>query len=119
MLENFQDIIVISKFDYSYDLKNDEDHFLKNSEAFLSLVHTVAVDSLYSDSRFTTVYKNIVEERSNALLMDEETINYYQYNLNVMPNPGILYAIAYLEMLLSIFSKIGGEVTRDHKRQLK
>jgi hypothetical protein len=50
---------------------------MKNSEAFLNLVHTVAVDTLYSDSRFTVVYKNIVEERSNALLMDEDTINYY------------------------------------------
>jgi hypothetical protein len=89
---------------------------MKNSEAFLNLVHTVAVDTLYSDIRFTVVYKNIVEERSNALLMDEDTINYYQYNLNVLPNPGILYTIAYVEMLLSIFGKISGDVTRDLKR---
>jgi hypothetical protein len=92
---------------------------MKNSEAFLNLVHTVAVDTLYSDSRFTVVYKNIVEERSNALLMDDDTINYYHYNLNVLPNPGILYAISYLEMLLAIFGKISGDVTRDLKRQLK
>ncbi len=89
---------------------------MKNSEAFLNLVHTVAVDTLYSDSRFTAIYKNIVEERSNALLMDDDTINYYQYNMNVLPNPGILYAIAYLEMLLGIFGKINGDVSRDLKR---
>ncbi len=69
MMEHFQDIIVQSKFDFSYDLKNDED-----------------------------------------------TVNYYHYNLNVLPNPGILYAIAYLESLLSIFGKINGNVARDLKR---
>jgi hypothetical protein len=51
--------------------------------------------------------------------MDEDTINYYHYNLNILPSPGILYAIAYVEMLLSIFGKISGDVTRDLKRQLK
>ena len=92
---------------------------MKNSEEFLKIVHTVAVDSMYSFSRFTTVYKNIVEERSNALLIDEDTINYYHYNLNILPNPGILYAIAYVESLLSIFGKINGNLARDLKRHLK
>ena len=63
----------------------------------------MAIDSFYSSSRFTAVYKNIIEERTNALLMDEDTINYYQYNLNIVPNPGVLYAIAYLEGILNIF----------------
>ena len=116
MMEHFQDIIVQSKFDFSYDLKNDEENFMKNSEAFLNIVHTTAVDSMYSYSKFTAIYKNILEERSNALLMDEDTVNYYHYNLNVLPNPGILYAIAYLESLLSIFGKINGNVARDLKR---
>jgi hypothetical protein len=89
---------------------------MKNSEAFLQIVHTMTVDSMYSYSRFTTIYKNIVEERSNALLLDEDTVNYFHYNLNVLPNPGILYAIAYLENLLQIFGKINGNIGRDLKR---
>lgn len=70
-------------------------------------------------SNFTQLYKNIIDEKANALLMDEETMNFNHFNLNVLPDPGILYAFNYLESLLSILGKYNSEYCKDLKRQLR
>lgn len=65
------------------------------------------------------MYKNIIDEKADALLMDEEAIDYNHFNLNVMPAPGIIYAVNYLESILSILGKYNPEVCKDLKRQLR
>lgn len=65
------------------------------------------------------MYKNIIDEKANALLMDEECIDFNHYNLNVMPTPGIKYAVNYLESILGTLGKYNIETCRDLRRQLK
>jgi hypothetical protein len=121
LMEVFQDIICISKFDFSEEIDEDDNgatskNFVNLSRQYLQLVHQQAADSLYSSSRFTIMYKNIIDEKTNALLMDEDTIDYNQYNLNVLPSPGITYAVNYLESILTILGKYNPDTCKDLRR---
>ncbi len=58
---------------------------IRNSNEFLDDVHRFAADSLYPVQRYSKTYNNIIEEKANALLMDEETMNFYIYNMNIKP----------------------------------
>lgn len=49
-----------------------------------------------------SIFKKILEKRANALLFSEETISFYQYNIQVMPQEMNKYAVAYLMRLLTI-----------------
>ena len=48
------------------------------------------------------IFKPILEERANALLFSEDTVNFYQYNVSVKPSDGINFALAYLLRILTI-----------------
>jgi len=80
-MEVFQDIIVISTFDF-YNEHAMAGEF-RSSQRFFEEVHRQVVDSLYPVQKYNQIYKNIIEEKSNALLMDEETMNFYHYNINI------------------------------------
>jgi hypothetical protein len=45
-----------------------------------------------------------VTERANALLMDEEMANYFQYNLGVSPL-GLVTAVNYMRSVLGLLSR--------------
>ncbi|TNV85265.1 hypothetical protein FGO68_gene15236 [Halteria grandinella] len=121
LMEVFQDIICISCFDFSQDLEDEEEskEALKFSKQYLQVVHQQACDTLHSSSRFASLYKNIIDEKANALLMDEDSIDFNHYNLNVMPMPGIKFAVNYLESLLGTLGKYNIDICRDLRRQLK
>ncbi|CDW74435.1 arm repeat protein [Stylonychia lemnae] len=116
LMEVFQDIVVISIFDFH----NEHGHVgeYRSSDNFFQMVHHLIVDSIYPIQRQNLIYKNIIEERSNALLMDEDTMNFYHYNLNIQPI-GITYAVNYLRSILSILSRYNGEYPKELNRQLK
>ena len=42
--------------------------------------------------------------------MNEETMNFYQYNLGIFPEEGIKFALAYLLKLLKILLKYSSKV---------
>ncbi len=90
----------------------------RESDRFLEEVHRQVVDSVYPTQRYNKYYKNIIEEKSNALLMDEDTMNFYHYNLNIQPQ-GIVYAVNYIRSILTILSRYNGEFPKDLIRQLK
>lgn len=73
---------------------------------------------MYPVQRYSSFYRNIIEEKATALLMDEETTNFYLYNLNVVP-AGISFAVNYIKSILTILSKYNGEYCKDLLRQLK
>lgn len=60
------------------------------------------------------IYKNILKEKANALLFNEETLNYYQYSLQVFPQDFVKYAISYLMKLMSMLLKYNN----DHYKEL-
>mmetsp|Transcript_8002 Transcript_8002/g.7498 ORF Transcript_8002/g.7498 Transcript_8002/m.7498 type:complete len:142 (+) Transcript_8002:680-1105(+) len=102
LMEIFQDIILYSTFDYLDEepLKENEKGLqVRNLQNYLKEAHQLCADSIYSTQRFNAIYKNIVIERANSLLMDEETMNYYQCNLNIQPY-GIGFAHSYLKCIL-------------------
>ena len=119
LMEVFQDIICISQFDFSQEMALEGDQVFKKSNDFLRFVHHLAVDSLHPASRITSMFKNLIDEKSSALVMDEETIEFNHYNLNVLPNPGIVHAVNYLESILSILGKYNTDLCKDLKRQIK
>ena len=73
---------------------------------------------MYPVQRYANFYRNIIEEKATALLMDEDTVNFYLYNLNIVPS-GIPYAVNYLKGMLTILSRYNGEFCKDLLRQLK
>ncbi len=120
LMEIFQDIICISTFDYHDHVvleNNKEGQEVMKLSQFIEKVHRSCADTMYSSQKFNNMYKNIVEERANALLMDEETINFYHYNLNTQPS-GIGYAVSYLMKILAILSKYNPEL-KDLSKQVK
>ncbi len=69
-MEMYQDIIVISRFELS-ELDEEAKDIDKRSLGFLHEVHQVAVDSMHSSKKTNCIYRDIIEERANALLIDE------------------------------------------------
>lgn len=115
LMEVFQDLICMSTYSLTKNKQLDELQLAKKSEEVLKLVHQVACDSLYCESRFTAMYKNIIDEKANALLMDDQTVDFYHYNLNILPSPGIIYASLYLECILNILGKYNNHLCKDLK----
>ena len=46
-------------------------------------------------------FKVIVEKKANGLLFNEETLNFFQYSLQVFPRDFVKFAISYLMKLMS------------------
>jgi hypothetical protein len=65
------------------------------------------------------VYKNIVEEKTNALLLDEDGFGFYHYNLGIMPAGAIICAYNYLDSIISILGKYNVDICRDLRKTLK
>ena len=74
-MEMYQDISVISRCELS---ERDEEvkEIDKRSLGFLQEVHQVAVDSMHSSKKTNCIYRDIIEERANALLIDEQTAKF-------------------------------------------
>ncbi len=114
-MEIYQDITCVSRFEFSGSTSDSEKE-LDIANEYLKIVHQLAVDSLHSTNKFNALYKNIIDEKANALLMDEETIDFNHYNMNIVPSQGIVYAVNYLEALLSVLGKYSPEICKDLKR---
>ena len=70
------------------------------------------VDPLHPNSKSNEIYTQIVQEKANALLMDEEQCMFFQCSLNIFPD-GLKFACTYLRNILSVLSKSGqGETKR-------
>ena len=75
LMEMYQDISVISRCELSErdeEVKEIDKRFL----GFLQEVHQVAVDSMHSSKKTNCIYRDIIEERANALLIDEQTAKF-------------------------------------------
>lgn len=86
VMDMYQDLVVCSKFNFDTpSLKDDKADMdeLKKSYRHLVMTHRKIIDSIHQVDTGSQVsfYKIILEERANSLLMSEETMNFYQYNL--------------------------------------
>lgn len=113
-MDMYQDIVVCSKFCFNLNQHTKMKHILQskaqlehennqNSFKHLQSVHRKIVDSIHpvEAGAQTTIFKIILEKRANALLLSEDTLNFYQYNLQVFPTSFLKYAVSYLMRLMS------------------
>ena len=121
MMDMFQDIVVCSNFIFSSNGKLQNNDDLTNSMMHLNGTHRRIIDSIHQTeiSSQVTYYKVILEERSNALLMSEETMNFYNQNLQIIPETGIKYAMAYLMKMLSILLKYNQMYFKEMQKLIK
>jgi hypothetical protein len=89
------------------------DHLCNNHRKIIDSIHQTSIGSQ------VTVYKVVLEARSNALLMSEDTMNFYQYNLEVKPNDTSHLAMSYLMKILNILLKWNKDVYKETSKQLK
>lgn len=108
-----------SKFNFDTPENPDLDE-LEKSERHLVMTHRKIVDSIHQVNTGAQVsyYKVILEERANSLLMSEDTMSFYQYNLGILPEEGIKFALAYLLKILNILLKYQTSVQMDMHRHV-
>ena len=113
-MDMYQDIIICSKHQLFLPWNNDK-KFLEpltpnlrqeNDEASFAHLkdkHRPIIDSIHpiEIGSQTTFFRKILEERAEALLFSEETMNFYQYNLNIVPSKHIANAVVYLMKLMN------------------
>jgi Na+/H+ antiporter NhaB len=120
-MDTFQDIVICSKFIYpeipeevkQKDIAGEEigERYCKDaSQKHLENVHRFIVDSMHQVciEYQPSVFEEMIESRSNALLMDETTMNFYQYNLKITPDEISHLAISYVLTILNICLKQSG-----------
>ena len=66
-----------------------------------------------------SVYKPILEARVNALLMIEDTMNFYQYNIDLKPSEVTHFAMSYLVKILNTLLKHNKDLYKEISKQLK
>lgn len=114
LMDMHQDIVVCSKFCFKLNSNpkakavlpqrpQHEQENNHNSFKHLQEVHRKIIDSIHQIDigSQTTIFKVILEKRANALLFSEDTLNFYQYNLQVFPTDFLKYAVSYLMRLMS------------------
>ena len=74
-----------------------------NNESNLNMIRNVA-DSLQWTSNSSNIYQLMVQERANALLLDEDSYAFYQKHLMIKPKE-IVIGIQLLVLILKILSK--------------
>ena len=88
---------------------SDDSEKLNNSGSLshLNNVHRKIVDSIHQTQveMQVSVYKPIVEARVNALLMIEDSMNFYQYNIDIKPGEVTHFAMSYLVKILNTLLK--------------
>ena len=61
-----------------------------------------------------------MQEKANALLMSEETMTFYMYNLKIKPDDEIIrFAISYLMKILNILLKFNQAYYKDMSKLIK
>ena len=63
-----------------------------------------AADSMHFITTINKIYTMIVQEKANALLLDEEAFAFYQYKLKIKPK-GIIFAICFMESIFKSLSR--------------
>jgi hypothetical protein len=66
-------------------------------------LNTELADSIFTNQISSEYYKNIIEQRCHALIMDEESASFFQYNLQIKPNC-ISYAYSFIYGIIKIMS---------------
>jgi len=72
-----------------------------------------AADSIFIENSSNMIYKVIVQEKVNALLVDEETCAFYQHSLEINPK-GFAFSCHFLLAILRVMQKAEGQWKKIH-----
>ena len=116
MLDVFQDFAIVMNG------PNVEKNDKKTSEEYIKHLRNMA-DSFYSVdtlhiSNPNSIYRLLVEEKANGLLLDDETYFFYQYKKDIKPKQ-ISFGIKYLSCILKILSEASEEYVSLEKELIK
>lgn len=84
------------------ELPKDAKDF-RDTRAMLETARDVA-DSMHSTTQINKLYRMIIVEKTNALILDEEGYAFFQFKLDIKPK-GLIYAVCFTELTLMILSK--------------
>jgi len=84
-------------------------------------VHRKIIDSVHEIEIGSQIgfFNKIIEKRANALLFNEETMNFYQYNLLVFPSDFMKYAMSYLMHIMNVLLKYNQEIYREMSKLIR
>jgi hypothetical protein len=127
----YQDITICSKFKFAI-LKDNKGNEIeqtpeieeKNNKAslyHLENYHRRIIDSIHTKNigAQTSYFNVMLEARANALLMSEETMNFYQYNRKIRPGKVSHFAISYMLCLLNILLKYNKDNVSEFSKTIK
>lgn len=106
IMDMFQDVMICTKYvhpkkgekDENDEEEDFEEKVCKEAYKFLNETHRAIIDSIYPNDTGSNscIYEQIIKDRARSLLMDEDTMTFYTYNLNITPNNGISLAFNYM-----------------------
>lgn len=116
MLDVFQDIAIVMNGPVIE--KKDS----KTSLEFIGFIRNMA-DSLYSVNTLhvvsqNSIYRLLVDEKANGLLLDDDTYFFYQYKKDIKPKQ-ITFGVKYLSCILKILGEVSDEYITLEKELLK
>mmetsp|Transcript_24004 Transcript_24004/g.36882 ORF Transcript_24004/g.36882 Transcript_24004/m.36882 type:complete len:350 (+) Transcript_24004:398-1447(+) len=136
IMDQYQDIVICSKIKFDVRMeprgaerqmveveqtKEDLDRNNEISFTHLNETHRKILDSIHQIEVGSQVsyFKVILEDRANALLMSEDTMNFYQYNLQIMPSGALRYVVSYLMRILNILLKYNSTVYKEMSKLVR
>lgn len=130
-MDMFQDIVICSKFKFAIDYdekkgveleQTEHTRKLNNDLSFdhLRFTHRRIIDSIHPLQVGSTVsfFKIVLEDRANALLTSEDTINFYHYNLQIVP-VSTKFVVSYLMRILNILLKYNQPIYKEMSKLVR
>lgn len=106
LMECYQDILVISEHHYNKNATEVEKR--RSSKQFLKEVHQKAVDTLHTHTNVNqSIYHVFVTQKADALLMDEQSMDFFEQQLNITPKIA-KYACSYVRTIINILRNAEG-----------
>ena len=105
-MSTFSDFILVTQFPISDEEEKGSDKSMGlQPNTYLKeklKVHRALIDSLVPVPAVNKIYKTIVQEKANGLLLDQETLDFYRYELDVK----VAYENLGKQYVASLVSKI-------------
>ena len=117
LMECYQDILIYSVF--NFEPSSTEAEMARASKLFLRQVHQRVVDTLYPcTATSSSIYHQFVTQKANALLMDEQSMDFFEQQLNIRPSLAV-DAVQYVKSIVEIFKQASqGLKRREYKAMI-
>ena len=99
-MECYQDILITSV--HYYEKSESESEKRRMSKTFMKEVHQTVIDTLHPHNYLNeNIYHVFVTQKADALLMDEQSMKFFEQQLNITPKLA-KYACSYVRTIISM-----------------